>query len=166
LLRSIHARDVALGRTDGFLPDQLLMNANPVAILLILAGLHFSLASPRGRRFRMLGWTYLTTLAVLSIARGRGYYLMPSYPMLIAGGAVWLEAALASRPEATARRLRKAVARTLIVATVVIMVLTLPTAPVNSWRWNVISALNDNLKGEIGWPEPASRRVASPIATE
>lgn len=40
-LGSIHERDVRIGRTKDFLPDQLIMSANPITIPLWIAGLAF-----------------------------------------------------------------------------------------------------------------------------
>ncbi len=90
-LRFIHARDVRLGRADGFLPAQFWQVTNPVTAPIWIAGLYFLFFKPEGKRFRMIGWMYLTPLVILLIARGRPYYLAPAYPMLLAAGAVWGE---------------------------------------------------------------------------
>ncbi len=45
--------------------------------------------APNGKRHRMIGWMYAILLALFLIAKGRGYYLAPAYPMLLAGGAAW-----------------------------------------------------------------------------
>lgn len=72
-LRKIHERDVQIGRTKGFLPDQLGLTL--LALPLWIAGLYFYLAVPAARRFRMLGWMYVVPVALFVIAQGRGYYL-------------------------------------------------------------------------------------------
>ena len=46
-MRSIHARDIGLGRTDNFLLNQLWQTANPGAVPLWLAGLWFLFAGPK-----------------------------------------------------------------------------------------------------------------------
>ena len=83
-LRHIHARDVRLGRANGFLRDQLLLCINPLAAPLCFVALW---QFWRGR-YRLLTWMYLIPLALFLMARGRGYYLAAAYPMLIAMGAV------------------------------------------------------------------------------
>ena len=77
-MRSIHTRDIGLGRTDNFLLKQFWSATNPAAVPLWLAGLWFLFARPGGRRWRMLGWMYVLTLVVLMAARGRDYYLAPN----------------------------------------------------------------------------------------
>jgi Dolichyl-phosphate-mannose-protein mannosyltransferase len=61
-MRSIHTRDIGLGRTDNFLLKQFWSATNPAAVPLWLAGLWFLFARPAGRRWRMLGWMYVLTL--------------------------------------------------------------------------------------------------------
>lgn len=151
-LQSIHARDVTVGRADGFLRDQLRIQGNPMALLLVAGGLWF-LFTPPGRRYRTLAWMYVTPLVLFLAMKGRGYYLTPAYPMLIAAGAVWLERLIEARSEVAARRLRLASWGTLAAGTSAVLWLTLPTAPVHSQRWRLLSTVNQNLKEEIGWPE-------------
>jgi 4-amino-4-deoxy-L-arabinose transferase-like glycosyltransferase len=90
-VRHIHARDVRIGRTKDFLPDRLKFTM--FAAPLWIAGLWFSFFSAAGRRFRLLGWMYVTPLVIFLIAKGRGYYLVGAYPMLYAAGSVWGEQA-------------------------------------------------------------------------
>ena len=86
-LRHIHERDVRIGRTKNFLPDQLDLTlfTFPLAIL----GLIFYFGSERGRPFRAVGYLYVIPLITFFVAKGRGYYLAPAYPVLYAGGAVF-----------------------------------------------------------------------------
>ncbi len=90
-LRHIHERDVRIGRTAGFVTDQLLVAANPLTLPLWLLGLYLVFVSARGRRYRVLGWMALVPFALLLLAQGRGYYVAPIYPMLFAAGATELE---------------------------------------------------------------------------
>jgi hypothetical protein len=142
-LRSIHARDVRIGRTSGFLLNQLFVPANLLTIPLWVAGLWYYF-SPRGRRHRAIGWMFLVSFAVLLLAKGRDYYMAPAYPMLLAGGAVWLE----SRSVAV-RRIQWAA----IACGGALAVLLLPIAPVNSALWNKVESHIDDFREEIGWPE-------------
>jgi 4-amino-4-deoxy-L-arabinose transferase-like glycosyltransferase len=56
-LQHIHTRDVRQGHTKYFLLDQLRYTI--FAVPLWLSGLYFYLISPKGARFRMLGWMYV-----------------------------------------------------------------------------------------------------------
>lgn len=68
------------------------LHMNPVSVPLVLAGLWFYFAHPRGKEFRVLGWTALVLLAVVMFsANGRPYYVAPAYPMMFAAGGVALE---------------------------------------------------------------------------
>ena len=89
-LRHIHARDIRIGRTRTFLPDQLEITL--VALPLALAGLYFYFFPNAGRRFRVLGWMFVIPLVLFLIGKGRGYYLAPAYPMLYAAGVAWWQA--------------------------------------------------------------------------
>ncbi len=74
----------------GFLLVQLLMNlySSPVWI----AGLIALFFSQKLKRYRPIGWMYLSLLAVMLLLNGKVYYLAPAYPMLLAAGAVVIEA--------------------------------------------------------------------------
>lgn len=74
-----------------FLFAQILMML-PATAPVWIAGLWGFLSGRPERRYRSLGWTYLISLAVLLVTGGKVYYLMPIYPMLLAGGAVVFEA--------------------------------------------------------------------------
>ncbi len=84
-LQGIHARDVHLGRADGFLLNQFLLNANLFAAPVWLAGLF---ACFKSHRYRMLAWMYVVPLVLFLMARGRFYYTCGAYPMLLAMGSV------------------------------------------------------------------------------
>ncbi len=87
-LAHIHARDVRQGRTDGFLLQQVLLCANIATVPLTLLGLWFYLVREEGKKYRLVGWTFLVTLALFVIAKARFYYAVPLYPVLIAAGSV------------------------------------------------------------------------------
>ena len=93
--QSIHARDVRNGRAKGFYTDQIKFTL--FAFPLAIAGLVSLLRSPR---FRLLSAFYIGPFLLFAIAKGRGYYLMPAYPVLYAAGAIALERVLIQRPTA------------------------------------------------------------------
>lgn len=82
----------------GFVGQQILV-MHPLSAPLWLVGIWYFLADKNGRRFRVLGFTYLIILLCFLVLHGRVYYLAPAYPMLFAAGAVAFEgfAARASR---------------------------------------------------------------------
>jgi 4-amino-4-deoxy-L-arabinose transferase-like glycosyltransferase len=90
-LEHIHARDVSQGRADGFLRDQFFISTNLFIAPLWLAGLFYFFAVPDGKRYRLMGWLYVIPFALFFLAKGRGYYLAPTYPMLFAAGSVLWE---------------------------------------------------------------------------
>ena len=102
-----------------FFATELLLTAAAVPVW--MAGLWFFFFHPRGKTYRALGWTYVIIFATLCVLHGKGYYLLPAYPMLLGAGGVCLEEALARRPW---RRLR----RTLIVAMLVTAAVSAPMA--------------------------------------
>jgi hypothetical protein len=73
---------------------QLTVAAVPVWI----AGLWFYFFDTRGKTYRALGWTYVIIFAAVVALHGKGYYLLPAYPMLLGAGGVCLEQAFARRP--------------------------------------------------------------------
>jgi hypothetical protein len=150
-LRSIHARDIRIGRTKGFLlPGQLKMTL--FAFPLAIAGLGFCLWTQRGRRFRALGWMYLAPLGLFVIAGGRDYYMAATYPMLYAAGSVlgeqWSDALRRGRAAVLA------VAGTLLAVDIALVaVLTLPIAPIHSRWFQTAVRINGDFREEIGWQD-------------
>lgn len=93
LMRNIKAsgRDVELGASR-YIFEQLFV-VTPVPLLVAVIGLVYLFASQDGRRYRALAWAYLVTLAVIVLMRGKNYYIVPAYPMLLAAGSVAIERA-------------------------------------------------------------------------
>lgn len=152
-LSEIHARDLAWGRGEGFLPKQLYENANPFMLPLWVAGLVFCLFLPAGKRFRAVGWMFLITFVLFLAARGRSYYLGPAYAMLIAAGAAWWEGWLATR-QPTGRRVGWVALWSLVVmGGVAGFVLIKPIAPINSPLWAITSDINGEVVEMVGWPD-------------
>ncbi len=152
-LRYIHARDVRIGRTKDFLPDQLELTL--LALPLAFLGLYFYFFNQRGRFFRILGWMFLVPLLLFLLGRGRGYYLAPAYPMLYAGGATFGEMLLQNSGRGW-RVAVTALAFTGLLATAVMLgAMFLPIAEVNTHWWHRMVAINGDLVEEIGWQELA-----------
>jgi hypothetical protein len=98
LIRAIRSegRDVVLGPLQFF--SQQLLVTNPLAGPVWLAGLLALLFWRPLRPYRVLGWSYLVSYAVIFIQHGKNYYLAPIYPMLFAAGAVALDSMLGESP--------------------------------------------------------------------
>ena len=94
LMRNIRAegRDVVLPAGQYF--SQQLLLVHPPSAPIWITGLIAFFVSPRLKRYRVLGWSYLVCYAVFFVLHGKIYYLAPIYPMLLAAGAVVIEAAL------------------------------------------------------------------------
>ena len=110
-----------------FFASQLMLTGAAVPVW--IAGLWFFFR-PRGRPYRSLGWTFLIVYVTLFVLRGKGYYLMPIYPMLLAAGAVLLEEAAAPP-----RRhwLRRALTAAMLVTGVIAAPLAVPLLPVETF---------------------------------
>jgi hypothetical protein len=165
---SIHARDVRIGRTDGFLIEQFIAAANIVTVPLWLAGLYWYFFKPEGRRYRLLGWMYVIPLALFLVMKGRAYYLAPAYPMLIAAGVVFLEQRRSARPGGSAKSIGWALLAPIAIGGLISGALALPIAPVNSAVWRLAGEVHDDFKEQIGWPELAETvatiYAAQPVA--
>lgn len=151
-LRSIHARDVNEGRAEGFVLDQFLTSMNPLTIPLTLAGLYFCFFKAEGR-YRAIGWMYVITLALFLVSQGRGYYLAPAYPMLIAAGAVVWDGWHGSLAGWKARTVTGVTWGLLMAGTVLGGVIALPIAPINSDLWRMADDIHEMYRDELGWEE-------------
>jgi 4-amino-4-deoxy-L-arabinose transferase-like glycosyltransferase len=154
-LAAIRARDVQIGRAEGYLSQQFYVNINPLTVPLFLFGLYYYFFAPGGVAYRAIGWIYLVTLALFGLSQGRFYYMAPAYPMILAGGAVqgerWL-AGLTPKRQKLASRLTVGF---LVVGAIIGIALTLPIAPINSALWDVTRGIHDNFVEQIGWEEMA-----------
>jgi len=142
-LKSIHERDVRIGRTDDFLVDQLFVAANAVTIPLWVIGI---VALFRSQKFRVLAWMAVVPFILFVIARGRGYYAAPIYPTLIAAGTVEIL-------RITQRKIVVAVIALLLLIGSGVALAILPLAPIDSPLGRFAIKSNGDLKEEVGWPE-------------
>jgi len=149
----VHVRDVRIGRAKGFFTDQIRfsMFGLPFAV----GGLIALLRSPR---FRLLSAFYLGPIVLLALAKGRGYYMLPAYPLVYAAGAVGLESWLAGRTASRHAKTVRGVVYGAVVVAVLLEVGAIAWATVPMWRpgsaaWNWQMKNNDDLTNEVGWPE-------------
>jgi hypothetical protein len=148
-LQHIHARDVAIGRAQGFLKDQFLICANLAAAPLWLAGIAGLL---RDSRYRMLAWMYLIPLVLFWIGKGRGYYMAGAYPMLLAMGAVMGERWLRTMPRGGRRTVEAVYFAVFAGVSAYICAVIVPFASSGPLRDFALSH-NWDLREEIGWDE-------------
>jgi 4-amino-4-deoxy-L-arabinose transferase-like glycosyltransferase len=152
-LSSIHARDVAIGRADGYLIEQFVFCANIATIPFWVAGLYFYFFKEEGKPFRMIGWMYVIPFLIYLVTRGRSYYLAPAYPMLIAAGVVAWERRLdLLAPDKAKSRIRSTWSA-LAIGALIAGAIALPIAPINSLLWNITSEVHDTFTEQVGWPE-------------
>jgi hypothetical protein len=146
-LKSIHHRDVLIGRASGFLRQQFTTCLNPVAALLWLAGLVSALRSPR---YRILAWMFLIPLLLFILKEGRSYYLAAAYPMLVALGAVVAERWLDSRPPFVRIAIAGVYLNAVLLVGIAICSFLIPIATTGPLYLFAL-ANNNNLREELGW---------------
>lgn len=91
LLRNVQAtgKNVVMSPLEFFISQ--IMALLPLTFPVWLAGIYFFLFDKNGRRFRFLGIAYAVLLALMIYLKAKDYYLIPIYPMLFAGGAIFWE---------------------------------------------------------------------------
>jgi hypothetical protein len=109
-----------------FIGEQFLL-VHPLNAPLWLAGLGLFLMRPPRKEWRLFGWAFLALLGLFLLQAAKPYYLTPFYPVLLAGGALTLEAATAGR-----RSLRAACMALLIAGGAALAPVALPILPVQS----------------------------------
>jgi 4-amino-4-deoxy-L-arabinose transferase-like glycosyltransferase len=150
-LKSIHARDVRIGRTSGFFTDQLKICTNLFTLPLWITGLYFYFRSERGKPYRLIGWMFVFTFFLFVIGKGRGYYMAPGYPMLLAAGAVIYESWL--QRQRFAQQFRVITLTAFALGGIVVAAVLLPI-PQPGTRWFAITTkINGDLREEFGWTE-------------
>jgi 4-amino-4-deoxy-L-arabinose transferase-like glycosyltransferase len=153
----IHARDIRWHRTDGFWIEQLYSNAGPLLLPLWVAGLIYLALARSMRPYRVLAWIYVVALVLFALSRGRGYYMAPAYPMLLAAGSVALQEWIARLRATRARAVRVATCLALALAGGTSILVAVPIAPVNSLPWRIARKAHDNFAEQVGWEEFAQR---------
>jgi len=73
-----------------FVGEQFLL-MGPLSTPVWIGGLLWCFLSREGKRFRFLGWAYLSVLAVFMFMGGKSYYPVPVYAIVVAAGGVACE---------------------------------------------------------------------------
>jgi hypothetical protein len=155
-LSHLHARDLRQGRYNGFFQEQLWLCVNLFTAPLTLLGLWFYLGHEEGRRYRLLGWTFVVTFLLFAFAGARSYYSAPLYPMLIAAGSVVFGSLLGRLRPAWSRFAYGVQWTAILIGGVSFVLFVMPVAPIGSRLWRITSQMHDQFREEIGWPELAS----------
>ncbi len=148
-LQSIHARDVRIGRADGFLLDQFRICVNLFAAPLWIAGL---VGFVRSQRYRMIAFMYIVPLALFFFGKGRGYYVAGAYPMLLAMGAVRGENWVRSLPQWGRRTVQAVFFTGLAACGAFFMALIVPLQSTGPLRDFALKN-NGDLREEFGWDD-------------
>ncbi len=155
-LSHLHARDLRQGRYNGFFTEQLWLCVNLATAPLTLLGLWFYLVREEGRRYRLLGWTFVLAFALFALVGARSYYTAPLYPMLIAAGCVLFGNLLGSLRPAWSQFAYGVQWTAILIGGVAFVLLVMPVAPIGSPLWSITSKMHDQFREEIGWPDLAS----------
>ncbi|HEY1456445.1 MAG TPA: glycosyltransferase family 39 protein [Candidatus Dormibacteraeota bacterium] len=134
-----------------FLGDQLAL-IGPLAIPVWIGGLYWLLASPVRRA---LGIAVLAPFVIYLFA-GKGYYIGPLHPFLIAAGACAIEAWTAHRR----RWLRPATAVALTAQAVVLLPIALPVVPEATMARSSLPGIRKDFADAVGWHDLV-RQVAA-----
>jgi len=152
-MEELQATQLRFSSPLAFLADQLLYLV-PV-VFVWLSGLVWLL---RRKEWSFLGWTYFLLVALLLAGRGKSYYSMGIYPMLLAAGGVSLESWTETR-----RSLRLAF-------TILIAALTVPFVPLllPIWKPEKLAAFyrENNLEktGLLKWEDQRNHPLPQDFA--
>jgi len=136
-----------------FLLDQLYSAANPSSIYLWVLGLYFFWRSSSEPNYRALVWMYAVPLAGFLALQGRGYYLAPAYPMLIAGGAYYIGEQVRNLAPAQLNAKYSWLYYSLIIGGLCASSFSTPVVPLNSFWWKLADNIHQLYREEVGWPE-------------
>jgi len=132
LMRNVRAtgKDVVLppGR---YLLQQVMM-MNPVSFPFWFGGLLFYFCSRAAKNYRLIGYTFVLTIAAFMITHGKDYYSAPAYVLLFPAGAVATEALLCMRPRLQLV-LQPACFVWLLLGVVPLLPLVLPVLPIETF---------------------------------
>ena len=161
-LSAMHARDVGNGYYKWFLFDQVFSATNPSSVYLWVMGIYFfwncssrssELSETPFRHYRPLVWMYAVPLAGFLALQGRGYYLAPAYPMLIAGGAYYIGERVRHLAPAQRHAWNSWLYPSLVIGGLISASFSMPVMPVNSFWWKIADNIHELYREEVGWPE-------------
>lgn len=142
---------------------QQIMMLNPLFSLLWIPGIWFYLFDVEGKKYRVVGFTFLFFFLELMLMKGKDYYVAPIYPMMFAAGAVLWE----SISQAHWRWLRPSLTVFATIAGVIVVPVVVPILPPakaakyiqffagkhDQTEVGMESVLPQYFADEFGWPE-------------
>ena len=126
-----------------FLSDQIAL-IGPAAIPVWLAGWYWLLA----RKGRILGIAALVSFVIFLFV-GKGYYIGPLHPLLIAAGACALEFWTRGRT----RWLRRTTGVALVVQAAMLLPIAIPLLPESVMARSPLASIRTDFADTVGWPD-------------
>lgn len=127
-----------------------------VSLPLFAAGVA-TLFVPRSGPARVFGWLWLVVTVLLAAASAKPYYAAPTYPLVFAAGAVWLERTLAA---GRWRRLRLWAPIALVVGLLPLAWLVLPVMPREIFARHQDAWPHQEFREMFGWDDLAAQVAA------
>lgn len=131
-----------------FLLDQILI-FNPCTLPIWISGLYFYF-SKSGKNYRALVWIFIIPLIIFTFSGAKSYYLSPAFPLLFAGGAVYLESKLKENSRTWIKNLLVSL---LIISFMVTLPAWLPVLSVEKSKQYGLMAFRYDYREMIGWQE-------------
>ncbi len=106
--------------------------------------------SKKGKHYQMLVWLFIIPLVIFSFTGAKSYYLSPSFPILFAGGAVYLESLL------TGRRIiwiKRSIIGLLVISFIITLPVWLPILPIEKSKQYGLMDIRYDYREMIGWEE-------------
>ena len=85
-----YAKSSAVITLSSFFIEQI-KSMNPVSFPIWILGIYYFLFDREGSKFRLFGLAYIFIAAVIIIQQAKFYTILPIFPVLFAGGAVFIE---------------------------------------------------------------------------
>jgi 4-amino-4-deoxy-L-arabinose transferase-like glycosyltransferase len=127
-----------------------------ISMPVFVAGLA-RLFGPDAGAARVLGWLWLVVTVLLTAIVAKPYYPAPTYPVVLAAGALWLEARGTTRGW---RRLRVAIPLALVLGQVPLAWMVLPLVPRETFARHQDAWPHKEYREMFGWEELAAQVAA------
>jgi hypothetical protein len=96
---------------------------------------------------------YAVPLVGFLVTQGRGYYLAPAYPMLIAGGSYYIGEQARNLAPSERNAKYSWLYYSIVIGGLCAASFSTPVVPINSFWWNLADGIHQLYREEGGWPE-------------